>query len=148
MHKHEEAKEGISSKGQPMHYSAGAIIKKDGKYLLIERAHPPYGFAGPAGHIDKGETPEEAVKREVREETGLIVAKSSKLLQKEVQKNTCICTTGITVHHWHLFECVAAGIPKRNQQETKSIGWYTPAEIKKLTLEPVWKYWLTKLKII
>jgi ADP-ribose pyrophosphatase YjhB (NUDIX family) len=60
-----------SKDGQPMHYSVGALIQKDGKYLLIDREIKPYGYAGPAGHIDEGETKEQALVREVKEETGL-----------------------------------------------------------------------------
>ena len=146
MHKHPTAKEGVSSTGKPMHYSAGALVKKEEKYLLIDRAHPPYGFAGPAGHIDEGESPEEAVKREVREETGLTIT-SCKLLEKEEISNN-VCTTGMTIHYWYLFECAVSGDVKQNKRETKSIGWYTPSEIKKLKLEPVWEYWFKKLKIM
>lgn len=63
----------------PVEKSAGAIIfrKEEGKiyYLLL---HYPVGFRTskdywdlPKGHIEKGESVEETVKREVEEETGL-----------------------------------------------------------------------------
>lgn len=53
---------------------AGAIIEKDGKILLVKEA-PRKGIdAGkwnhPAGWIEVGESPIEAVKKEVEEETG------------------------------------------------------------------------------
>ena len=38
-----------------IHFSVGALIEKDNKYLLIDRATPPLGFAGIAGHIEEGE---------------------------------------------------------------------------------------------
>lgn len=41
-----------------MHYSAGALIRRGDKYLLIDRAKPPFERAGVAGHIDEGESPE------------------------------------------------------------------------------------------
>ncbi len=31
--------------------SVGAIIEKDGKFLMIDRVNPPYGWAGVAGHV-------------------------------------------------------------------------------------------------
>ncbi len=48
-----------------------AIIETHGGIVLIERSNPPFGFALPGGFVDYGETLEEAVAREAREETGL-----------------------------------------------------------------------------
>ena len=52
----------------------GAIIERGGKFLLVREnneSHPDHGkWNQPAGWIDVGESPIEAVKREVREETG------------------------------------------------------------------------------
>ncbi len=135
-----------SKKGEPMHYSVGAIIKKDGKYLLLDRVNPPYGFACPAGHVDEWENKEQAIKREVGEETGLDVTNLHLVLEEEIVDNTC--SRGIDNHHWYVFECEVEGKVQRNYTEAKSIGWYTPKEIKKLKLEKIWKLWLKKLKII
>ncbi len=137
-----EPKIGVSKKGEPPHYSVGAVIRQGNKFLLIDRLKPPFGFAGVAGHIDENEDPETALKREVLEESGLMVIKFSKLFEEELDWNEC--GRGIKIHHWHLYECGVEGEIKQNLHETKSIGWYTKEQIEKLTLEPVWKYWFTK----
>jgi 8-oxo-dGTP diphosphatase len=41
--------------------------------VLVERRHPPPGYALPGGFVDVGETTEEAARREALEETGLSV---------------------------------------------------------------------------
>lgn len=135
-----------SKSGKEMHYSVGAIIKKDNKYLLIDRVHEPLGFASLAGHIDENESPIEAIKREVLEESGLKITNPKLLMEEEVDENRC--HSGINTHYWYVFEAEASGSIKENDKEVKSIGFYTKEQMKKLKLEPVWNYFFKKLKII
>ncbi len=55
--------------------SVGALVVQHGHVLLIQRGQPPAQghWTLPGGVIEVGETPEEAVIREVREETNLTV---------------------------------------------------------------------------
>lgn len=139
-------KQGKSKDGKLMHYSVGALIKKDDKYLLIDRVKPPLGFAGLAGHIDENEDKIQALRREVEEESGLKIDSYRIIFEEELDWNRC--SRGVDVHYWYLFECNISGEIRQNYIETKSIGWYGADEVKKLKLEPVWEYWFKKLKII
>jgi 8-oxo-dGTP diphosphatase len=62
--------------GTPVVPCVGAVVHdSDGRLLLIRRGHPPHAglWSVPGGRVEAGETPEQAVEREVREETGLEV---------------------------------------------------------------------------
>lgn len=137
---------GKSKSGELMHYSVGALIERDGKYLLIDRVNPPFGFAGLAGHIDEGEESILALKREVKEESGLAAVSCRFLFEEEIPEN--VCAKGIGVHYWYVFACDTRGELKAEADEVKSIGWYTSDEMRELSLEPVWKYWFGKLKLL
>ena len=141
-----QVKKGYKHDGSLFHFSAGAIIERDGKYLLIDRVHFPLGFAAPEGHVDEAEPPLKAIKREIKEETGLEVIKATIIKEQFVPWNEC--HLGIKGHYWYLFKCEAVGEPVHKKREAKSIGWYTPSQIRKLKLEKVWKHWFTQLKII
>ncbi len=53
------------------HLTVDAIIEIEGGIILVKRKNPPPGWAIPGGFVDYGETLEEAVIREAKEETGL-----------------------------------------------------------------------------
>lgn len=51
-----------------------AIIElTDDNIVLVKRKYPPLGWAIPGGFVDPGESLAEAVRREAREETSLII---------------------------------------------------------------------------
>ncbi|MDB5629632.1 MAG: hydrolase [Tardiphaga sp.] len=55
--------------------AASAIVFRDGRILLVRRAHDPGRgrWSVPGGRVEHGETLEQAVHREVAEETGLAI---------------------------------------------------------------------------
>ncbi len=68
-----------------MRTRAGVIIIREGKMLLMRRAHAGREYyILPGGTIEKGETPEAAAVRELKEETGLDIMLAKKLFEHDV----------------------------------------------------------------
>jgi 8-oxo-dGTP pyrophosphatase MutT (NUDIX family) len=135
---------GKSSKGKEMHYSVGIFLKKDNKYLLIDRKKFPFGYSVSAGHVDEGETPEQTLIRETKEELGLDVKNYKLIWEGELDFDTC--RRGISCHYFYLFEIEAEGEVKIEEDEIKGYGWFNKEEARKLKLTPAAEYFFNFLK--
>lgn len=127
--------------------SVGAIIERDGELLLIDRRNIPYGWAAIAGHIEGGQTSEEALLAEVSEEVNLKVLSHKLLIEEMVPWNNCRRSGG-EGHYWRVFKVEAEGKVEIEEEEVKGFGWFLRAEVEHLELEPVWRYWFEKLGYI
>ncbi|KFN43663.1 nucleotide triphosphate diphosphatase NUDT15 [Arenimonas oryziterrae] len=65
----------MSVGGDSPRVGVGVIVMRDGKVLLGERigSHGAGTWALPGGHLEFGESVEDCARREVREETGLVL---------------------------------------------------------------------------
>ena len=90
---------------------AGAVIaNREGRVLVCERRDRPGAWQFPQGGIEKGETPVEAVLREIKEETGItrrslrLRAHYPGLLVYELPPRARSEKTGLgQVQYWFLF---------------------------------------------
>jgi len=142
-------------------------VWQNDKLLLIERKKPPFGFAPPAGHVDKDTSFEVAAKRELEEEVGLEV-KNIEFLIEGRKDNPCRREGG-SWHYWKIYQIEATGEIKRSEDETKQAIFYKKEDLLLLAsktekyfrgdieqnewekspgLEPVWYEWLKELKTI
>lgn len=132
--------------GRLRHYSVGALIKKKDKFLLFERRKLPFGYTVVAGHLEKGEDPTHAIKREIKEESGLIASDLKLIFEGDIKGD--LCSKGAPVHYWRLFSCKVEGRVKTSSEAIEKPRWFTKEEIKKLTLTFATRYLFEKLGII
>ena len=102
--------------------SAAAIITdEEGKVLLLNHVlRPDSGWGYPGGFVDKGEQAEDAIRREVREETGIEL---NELRLGQVR------THG--KHIEILFFARPVGEPEVRSREITELGWFGTDEIPK-----------------
>ena len=113
--------------------SVAVIVNANNKILLLKRADDskiwmPNKWALVGGAIEKGETPQQAVEREILEETKLEIKKFVKSLS--IKRNTDSIE--------HIFACRYTGEDtdvKLNEENTK-YGWYDVSEMKFLEIVP------------
>lgn len=94
------------------------LLDAPGQIVLIERGHPPPGWALPGGFVDVGETVEQAAVREAREETGLTVTLTGLLgVYSDPQRDPRGHTVSVVfVGHAH-------GVPQGGDDARVARGW-------------------------
>lgn len=112
--------------------TAGVFLVKEGKVLLVK---PSMGMAkgkwiAPGGFVEYGESPEETVRREAKEETGINV-KDVELLTVEKARYENTNYHFVTV----FFTGKSEGEPKRKEDEIGEIKWVPVKEAAKLSTE-------------
>jgi len=120
--------------GELLHESAGAIVRRDGRTLLFLRSRFPLFWSIPAGHVEEGADPEAEMRREVFEETGLVVTSATRLFAGERVVLDDPCRRGADRHLWNVYEAEATGTP-RLSDESRVVGWFDDGEVRELSRE-------------
>lgn len=96
----------VDEAGELWHRSACIFVERpDGRFLFFKRNEFPVGLTLPAGHVDTGELPLEAGRRELKEETKLDV---------DVNELGCLevigdaCSAAADRHVCHVFHAVVS----------------------------------------
>lgn len=120
-------------KPSPAH-AVSAIVRRGDAYLLVLRANAPAArmYAFPGGRVEQGESLEEAVLRELTEETGIIGSNPQSFMQFDLGKEGSpgdkhFILTVFTVEETTLVDVVAA-------DDAMDFGWYSIAEARTLLM--------------
>jgi 8-oxo-dGTP diphosphatase len=105
----------IRATQQKFTVSAAAVILNDaGEVLLLNHVLRPFsGWGLPGGFLTAGEQPEEAIRREIREETGI-----------ELENLEMFRIRTLNRHLEMLFSATAVGDPEVKSQEILELGWF------------------------
>lgn len=123
------------------YFRAGAgavIVNARGRVLAFERASNPGAWQFPQGGLDLGETPEQAMFREVREETGLtrrhvrLLDRHPTLLVYELPRRSQSKKNGMgQVQYWFYLRWKGDPdvVPEPPVDEFRAAAWMTPAQV-------------------
>lgn len=114
----------------PTHQAVVAVLRRSDRVLVIRRgpgARLPGYWAPLSGTLEPGESQEEALVREIREEVGLHATPLAKVWESTA-------ADGKFLLHWWTAEA-GPGEVTADPREVSDVVWVTPAEF--LELDPV-----------
>lgn len=113
-----------------------ACIWRDGRVLMVQRAKPPVGiWAFPGGHVEPGETLQEAAARELMEETGMTAEFTALVgLYDVIHRNA----SGILTTHYVIACYLGLAGPEEPvaASDAKSAGFVDPDRLGGYALAP------------
>jgi diadenosine hexaphosphate hydrolase (ATP-forming) len=103
-------------------HAGGIVVRGHGddlRILLVTATRQAHQWVFPKGHIEPGETPEQAAAREVEEEAGVIAAVGQPIGTLEFRN-----ARGLVRAQFYLMTFVSEGPPREGRRR----GWFTVEE--------------------
>src|SRR5436190_14188733 len=107
-----------------VHRGAVAVVVREGRFLVIRRSPTvvaPSAYCFPGGGIDAGETEEQALVREFREELGAVIVPVRRIWRSTTRWQVELA--------WWLGEVAIEDRLELNPAEVTSVHWLAPAEM-------------------
>jgi 8-oxo-dGTP diphosphatase len=125
--------------------AVSAIVRRGDRYLLVLRANPPAQnmYAFPGGRVDPGETAEQAVLRELKEETGITASAPRPYATYDLTADR-----PADEDHYRLtvFTVSEPGTAEaRPLDDAAAVGWYDFSETRDLSMPVSMHHCLEKL---
>ncbi|HLA96031.1 MAG TPA: NUDIX hydrolase [Pyrinomonadaceae bacterium] len=100
--------------------SAAAVVLNEKRQVLLLNhiLRPTNGWGIPGGFLDRGEQPEDAIRRELAEETGI-----------ELNDLRMFRVRSLGRHVEILFAATSTGVPEVKSREITELGWFSPEDI-------------------
>lgn len=117
---------------KPRFEITGCLVECEGNILILKRLETKsHGgkWGMPAGKIDAGETPEQAIARELKEETGLATDSNSLILVKKLYMRI---PEYDLVYYLYRLPLANKPVIEINPKEHQTFQWLTPQSLLKL----------------
>ncbi len=93
-----------------------------GRVLLVRHSYGPPAWSLPGGGMDRGETPEQAAEREIREELGCGLAEITPVDASDER-------IAGSLDRQHVFAASVVGEPVPDMREIVAVGFFDPAAL-------------------